>query len=60
MADLHEIMFALDANRAAQRLDKTPPAPDVPLWALYPLWRVLLGLGLLAVNVLGWWLILAK
>ena len=59
MAELHEIMFALDANRAAQRVESMPQN-DMSLLELFPLWRILLGLGLLAVNVLGWWLILTR
>ena len=58
MAELHEIMFALDANRAAQRAESMPP-DDMPFLALFPLWRILLGVALLGLNVWAWWLILA-
>jgi len=57
VADLHEITFALEAHEAAKRL-KQAPAPDVPFWKLFPLWRALLGIALLALNVWAWWLIL--
>ena len=58
MAELHEIMFALDANRAAQRLENMPQN-DMPFLEVCPLWRILLGVALLGLNVWAWWLILA-
>ena len=51
MAEPHEILFALDAHDARKRLEKTSLPPDVPFLQLVPLWRILLGLGLLALNV---------
>ena len=59
MAELHEIAFALDTHRAAQKAEGAPP-DRTPFLEAYPLWRILLGLGLLALNVWLWWLILAK
>ncbi len=59
MADLHEIAFALEAHRAAQKLEEAPP-DKAPFLEACPLWRILLGLALLALNVWLWWLILAK
>ena len=59
MAELHEIAFALDAHRAAQKAESTPP-DRTPFLEAYPPWRILLGLGLPALNVWLWRLILAK
>ncbi len=59
MAEPHEILFALEAHEARKRLEQTPPS-DVPFLQLVPLWRILLGLGLLALNVWLWELILFK
>ncbi len=60
MAEPHEILFALEAHEARKKLEKTPLSPDVPFLQLVPLWRILLGLGLLALNVWLWELILFK
>ncbi len=60
MAETHEILFALDAHDARKRLEQTPLSPDVPLLQLVPLWRILLGLGLLALNAWLWGLLLFK
>ena len=60
MAEPHEILFALEATEARKRLEKTQPAPDVPFLQLFPLGRMLLGLGLLALNVWLWGLILFR
>ena len=60
MAEPHEFLFALEAHEARKRLEQTPPAPDVPFLQLLPLGRMLLGLGMLALNVWLWGLILFR
>ncbi len=60
MAEPHEILFALEAHEARKRLEKKSPPPDVAFLQLFPLGRMLLGLGLLAMNVWLWGLILFR